>query len=95
MGTMHADTETRERIRKIVHELHAKAKSSQVGHLAGHITTPENRTLIFNGRNAEALFQVLEPSLASEELFQGAKITIRQDDRPREVMLPLRPSAVN
>ena len=95
IGTMHANTDTRERIRKVVHELHAKAKSRQVGRLTGHITTPENRTLIFNGHDAEALIQVLEPSLAAEELFQGAKVTIRQDDRRREVMLPQRPSAVN
>jgi hypothetical protein len=61
-----------------------------VGWCAGQLTLPESTTMIFYGSDAEALFQVLEPTLRSEQICAGARITIRKRDAQREVILPSR-----
>ena len=53
-------------------------ESQNVGFCGGGATLPESTTLIFYGAEAEALFRVLEPSLLSEALCAGARVTIRQ-----------------
>lgn len=59
-----------------------------VGFLGGSATIPESTTLIFYGSDAEAMFRTLLPTLSSEPLCSGARITIRQQDGFREVILP-------
>ncbi len=60
------------------------------GWCAGRLTLPENTTMIFYGSDAETLFHVLEPTLTSEPICAGARITIRQGDGQREVIVPSR-----
>lgn len=91
----HADPVIREEIRRLVYALQGEAMSKGVGRLSGHITIPENRTLIFIGPDAEELFKVIEPLLAACSLFGGAHLTIRQGDTRREVIFPQHPTAVN
>jgi hypothetical protein len=61
-----------------------------VGWYAGQLTIPESTTMIFYGSDAEALFHELEPTLTSEPICAGARITIRQRDGQREVIVPSR-----
>jgi len=63
-------------------------EGKDVGWCAGRLTIPESTTLIFYGSDAEILFQALEPALTSDPACAGAKITIRQRDAQREVMVP-------
>ena len=63
-------------------------EAKNVGWYAGQLTIPESTTMIFYGSDAEALFQALEPTLRSEQICAGARITIRQRDGQREVILP-------
>lgn len=65
-------------------------ETKNVGWCAGRLTIPETTTLIFYGSDAETLFQVLEPTLTSEPVCAGARITIRQRDGQREVIVPSR-----
>ncbi len=62
--------------------------AGDVGWCAGRLTIPESTTLIFYGSDAETLFQTLEPTLRSEQICAGARITIRQRDSQRELILP-------
>jgi tetratricopeptide (TPR) repeat protein len=61
-----------------------------IGSYGGSATIPESTTLIFYGPDAEALFDILEPYLMAEAICSGSRITIRQQDRFREVVLPTR-----
>lgn len=61
-----------------------------VGWYAGQLAIPESTTMIFYGPDAETLFRALEPTLRSEPICAGARITIRQRDGQREVMVPSR-----
>lgn len=72
--------------RRLTEVLEAK----NVGWCAGRFTIPESTTLIFYGPDAERLFQALEPTLTSEPNCAGARITIRQRDGQREVIVPSR-----
>jgi tetratricopeptide (TPR) repeat protein len=72
--------------RRLTEVLEAK----NVGWYAGQLTLPENTTMIFYGSDAETLFQALEPTLRNELICAGARITIRQRDGQREVILPSR-----
>ncbi len=65
-------------------------EAKNVGWYAGQLTIPESTTMIFYGSDAEALFRALEPSLTSEPICAGARITIRQRDGQREVIVPSR-----
>ena len=65
-------------------------EANNVGWCAGRLAMPESTTLIFYGSDAEALFQALEPTLASTLICAGARITIRRHDSHREVILPSR-----
>ena len=65
-------------------------EATNVGWYAGQLTIPESTTMIFYGSDAEALFQTLEPTLKSEQICAGARITIRQRDSQREVIFPSR-----
>lgn len=65
-------------------------EGKDVGWCAGLLTIPESTTLIFYGSDAEILFQALEPAVTSEPVCAGARITIRQRDGQREVIVPSR-----
>jgi tetratricopeptide (TPR) repeat protein len=65
-------------------------EAKDVGWCGGRFTTPESTTLIFYGSDAESLFQALEPTLTSEPMCAGARITIWQHDGQREVIVPSR-----
>jgi tetratricopeptide (TPR) repeat protein len=65
-------------------------ETKDVGWCAGRLTIPESSTLIFYGPDAERLFQLLEPTITSEPICAGARITIRQRDGQREVIVPSR-----
>jgi tetratricopeptide (TPR) repeat protein len=65
-------------------------EAKNLGWYAGQLTILESTTMIFYGSDAEALFQALEPTLRSEQICAGARITIRQRDGQREVILPSR-----
>jgi len=90
-----ADPRTREEIRNLVYSLAGALAESDLGRISGHITSPETRTLIFTGEDAEQLFQFLSPHLSSDPLFSGARIVIRQSDQSRDLVLPTRSTAVN
>jgi tetratricopeptide (TPR) repeat protein len=65
-------------------------EASNVGWYAGQLAIPESTTMIFYGLDAETLFHALEPTLTSEPICAGARITIRQRDSQREVIFPTR-----
>jgi len=65
-------------------------ESKDIGWYAGHLTMPESTTMIFYGADAETLFRALEPTLTSEPICAGARITIRQRDGQREMIIPSR-----
>jgi tetratricopeptide (TPR) repeat protein len=63
-------------------------ENGEVGELDGHETGPENTTLFLYGADAEALFRAVEPVLQDYPLCRGARVTIRQDDQERRIVLP-------
>jgi tetratricopeptide (TPR) repeat protein len=63
---------------------------NHLGFYGGHVVIPESTTLMFYGEDGEALFRVTEPILRSEKLCAGARVTIRQGGKHREVILPSR-----
>lgn len=73
---------------KLGYQLMETVKEAQVGSYGGHVVLPESTVLMFYGENAEALFQVVEPTLANEPICEGAQVTIRQGSTHRELMLP-------
>jgi len=54
------------------------------------LTIPESTTMILYSSDAEILFQAIEPTLRSEPICAGARITIRQRDGQREMIIPSR-----
>lgn len=73
---------------KLGHELGEMVGDAGAGRYAGGITIPESTTLLFYGPDAEALFTLLEPRLRAESLCRGARVTIRQNESAREMLLP-------
>lgn len=73
---------------KLGYQLMETLKEEEAGSYGGHLILPESTVLMFYGRDAEALFRVIEPILASEALCKGARVTIRQGTARRELMLP-------
>jgi hypothetical protein len=61
---------------------------SGLGELDGHETGPESTLLFLYGDNAEALFRSVEPLLLDYPLCRGARLTIRQGEQERRVVLP-------
>ncbi|WP_109485027.1 tetratricopeptide repeat protein [Occallatibacter savannae] len=94
-NTNQADLRTREEVRDLVYTLAGALAEGGIGRISGHITSPETRTLIFTGDDAERLFDFLNPRLSSDPFFSGARIVIRQADQSRELFLPTRTTAVN
>jgi tetratricopeptide (TPR) repeat protein len=77
------DVELERRLREVL-------EGKDVGRCASRLTIAESTTLIFYGSDAETLFQALEPTLTSDPVCAGARITIRQRDGQREVIVPSR-----
>jgi tetratricopeptide (TPR) repeat protein len=73
---------------KLGYHLMELVKEEQTGSYGGHVVLPESTVLMFYGPDAEALFQVMKPTLLAEALCQGARVTIRQGAKRREMMLP-------
>jgi tetratricopeptide (TPR) repeat protein len=90
-----AETRTREEIRDLVYSLAGALAESGLGRISGHITSPETRTLIFTGEDADRVFAFLDPVLSSDLFFSGARVVVRQGDVSREMVLPMRGTAVN
>jgi len=89
------DPRTNEEIRNLVYGLAGALAESGVGRISGHITSPETRTLIFTGEDAERVFEFLSPLLSSDPFFSGARVVVRQGDASREIVLPMKGTAVN
>ena len=58
-----------------------------LGELDGHESGPESTVLFLYGADAEALFRAVEPLLRDYPLCRGARLTIRQGDQERRVVL--------
>jgi tetratricopeptide (TPR) repeat protein len=65
-------------------------ENNNLGWYAGQLTIPESTTMILYGSDAEVIFQAIEPTLRNEPICAGARITIRQRDGQREVVIPIR-----
>lgn len=65
-------------------------EASNLGWYAGQLTIPESTTMILYGPDAEILFQAIEPTVRGEPICAGARITIRQRDGQREMIIPSR-----
>jgi tetratricopeptide (TPR) repeat protein len=90
-----ADPRTPEEIRNLVYELAGALDEEGVGRISGHITSPDTRTLIFTGEDAERVFKFLSSRVSSDPFFSGARIVVRQGEQSREVVLPTRSTALN
>ena len=75
---------------KLSDDLAAAAKAHSAGFSAGRVVIPESVTLMFYGQDAEALFLALQPVFEDHPVCNGARISIRQGTRLRELSLPSR-----
>lgn len=90
VGTSHRSCDGKRDVTQLGRRLEEVLDAKDIGWYAGHLTMPENTTMIFYGADAESLFRVLEPTLTSEPICAGARITIRGRDGQREVIVPSR-----
>jgi len=90
-----ADPRTSVEIRNLVYGLAGALAEAGVGRISGHITSPETRTLIFTGEDAEKVFEFLSPQISSDPFFSGARVVVRQGEQSREMVLPNRNTSVN
>ncbi|HEY6765331.1 MAG TPA: tetratricopeptide repeat protein [Candidatus Sulfotelmatobacter sp.] len=65
-------------------------EETDLGWYSGQLAIPESTTVVLYGTDAEILFQMIGPILRSEPICAGARITIRQRDSQRELILPSR-----
>jgi hypothetical protein len=63
-------------------------ESQGVGYCGGRVWIPESTTLLLYGADAEAMFHAVQPLLLEEPMCAGARVTVRQGDQHREVLLP-------
>lgn len=63
----------------------SKAKLVESG---GHALTPESITLIFYGKDAQAMFEAIEQFLSDHLIFSGAVVSIRQGESIKQVVIP-------
>jgi tetratricopeptide (TPR) repeat protein len=82
---------TRHESARLSRQLSDAIETQNLGSYGGHVAIPESTTLIFHGADAEAMFRVLEPILTSEPMCAGARVTIRQGEGHRELVMPCRP----
>jgi tetratricopeptide (TPR) repeat protein len=73
---------------KLADRLSEVIEGNTDGWFGGWATIPESTTLMFYGKDGEAVFRAIEPALASEPMCQGATVTVRQGEKQREVFLP-------
>jgi hypothetical protein len=76
------------KFKKLMLSLQYDAEEQQAGDLSGCVSVPGATTLLFYGRDADALFRALEPRLLSNPVAAGAVVTIRQGETKREVLIP-------
>jgi tetratricopeptide (TPR) repeat protein len=87
--------EERKNMSLLAERLSEEVQAQDAGYYSGWVAIPENTTLIFYGPDAETLFKVLEPSLASEPICAGARVVIRQSDMNREVVVKRQSKTLN
>jgi tetratricopeptide (TPR) repeat protein len=75
------DVQLGKRLKKVL-------EANNLGWYAGQLTIPESITMILYGSDADIIFQAIEPTLRSEPICAGARITIRQRDGQREMIIP-------
>jgi tetratricopeptide (TPR) repeat protein len=63
-------------------------KEQGTGYYGGWVAIPESTTFMLYGGDAEALLSSVEPLLRAEPMCSGARITVRQGSRHRELVLP-------
>lgn len=62
--------------------------TAAAGWYGGDAVIPESTTLMFYGPDGELLFRSMEPILLKEPMCEGARVTIRNVGKHREVFLP-------
>jgi hypothetical protein len=85
-----ADSPARQEIMQLGHSFGTLLRDAGAGVYSSKVTIPESTTLIFYGENAEKMYAVLEPSVRSEKVCAGARVTIRQGGAVRELVVPSR-----
>jgi tetratricopeptide (TPR) repeat protein len=75
-------------VTRLQRRLHDLLEENGCGFYGGRVAIPEATTLMFYGQNAEAMFSTIYPLLEHDPLCVGSKITVRQGERSREVLLP-------
>ncbi len=90
-----SNLDTRRKISALSRSLTNEVKRAAAGRFAVSVSGPENTTLIFNGKDSEFLYRVLEPCLTGDQLSAGAKIVIRQGSQHRELYVPVQRQSVN
>ncbi|HUA17306.1 MAG TPA: tetratricopeptide repeat protein [Bryobacteraceae bacterium] len=58
------------------------------GYPGGRVLIPETTTLLFYGEDAETLFATIHPIVLADPICAGARVTVRQQGRHREAVLP-------
>jgi tetratricopeptide (TPR) repeat protein len=87
--------DTRRKISALSRSLSDEVRKAAAGRFGVSVSGPENTTLIFNGKDSEFLYRVLEPCLTADRLSAGAKIVIRQGSQHRELHVPVQRQSVN
>src|SRR5262249_33053595 len=85
-----ADATTKREIMDVGHRFGALVREAGAGVYSSKVTIPESTTLIFYGEDAEKIYRALEASLQGERFCAGARVTMRQGDAIREVIVPSR-----
>lgn len=73
---------------KLERELSDVMEAEGAGYCAGRITIPETTTFLLYGTDAEAMFQKVQPLILQQPMCAGARVTVRQGNRHREVLFP-------
>jgi tetratricopeptide (TPR) repeat protein len=75
-------------LNKLAYELLDAVKNKGAGMGGGTVTIPESTTFMFYSDDAQVLFQTIQPILMRERICEGAIVTIRQDGKTKEIVLP-------
>ncbi len=87
-GNRSGNPDTREYTTSLADCLAQVVREQQAGYYSNWISVAESTTLVFYAPDAELLFKVLEPLLASEPICAGSRVVIRQGNAHREVIVP-------
>jgi len=76
-----------EEINLLARRLAKRVLGEDPGRFGGSAAIPESMTLIFFGVDAEKTIAVLEPAIREEPLCAGARVTVQQNGKQREILL--------